>query len=344
MKMKKRIVIFWCISVFLIIGLLGLNTAAAQPLELNFNLFISAQHLRYIHCHKPWIEMLEKESNGKLKITPYFSNSLSPMPEKFNSTVDGIADISEGLVYVNPGRFPMSEMLMLPELGLETATRSAQAWWHLYKTMPAMQKEFAGVKMLFLHTSPKMMIATRNKPIRKIEDLKGLKIWTTGKAPVMTAKALGFTPVAMSPGEIYLALDKGVIDGAFADFEILTSRRIYEVTKYITTNLYMNHTPFYVIMNQGVWDGLPEDIRKVFEKYSGDWAVNFYGEIRDKEEVHAKEIAAEKGMELIELPPDELAKAKAMVKGVKAEYVSELEAKGLPGKKALEEMEKFAVK
>jgi len=85
------------------------------------------------------------------------------MPEKFNSTVAGIADISEGLVYVNPGRFPMSELLMLPELGLKTATRSAQAWWHLYQTMPAMKKEFPGVKMLFLHTSPKMMIATRKK-------------------------------------------------------------------------------------------------------------------------------------------------------------------------------------
>lgn len=342
--MKKRVVIFWCISVFLIIGILGFNTVAAQPQELNFDLFISAQHLRFIHCHKPWIEMLEKESNGKLKITTYFSNSLSPMPEKFNSTVDGIADISEGLVYVNPGRFPMSEMLMLPELGLETATNSANAWWHLYKTMPAMQKEFAGVKMLFLHTSPKMMIATRKKPIRKLDDLKGLKIWTTGKTPVKTAQALGFTPVAMSPGEVYLALDKGVIDGAFADFEILTSRRIYEVTKYITTNLYMNHTPFYVIMNQGVWDGLPGDIRKVFEKFSGDWAVKYYGEIRDKEELHAKDVAVEKGMELIELPPDELAKAKALVEGVKDEYVSELEAKGLPGKKALEEMKKFAVK
>ena len=205
----------------------------------------------------------------------------------------------------------MSEMLMLPELRLETATKSANAWWHLYKTLPAVQKEFPGVKILFLHTSPKMMIAARNKPIRKLDDLKGLKIWTTGKTPVETAKALGFTPVAMSPGEVYLALNKGVIDGAFADFEILTSRRIYEVTRYIPTNLYMNHTPFYRIMNQGVWDDLPEDIRNVFEKFSGDWAVNYCGEIRDKEEVHAKDAAAEKGMELIELPPDELAKAKA---------------------------------
>jgi TRAP-type C4-dicarboxylate transport system substrate-binding protein len=338
--MKKRM-IFGVFALFLIVGLLGVNAASARPLELNFNLFINAQHERYIHCHKPWMEKLEAAAGGKLKIVPYFSNSLSPMPEKFNSTVDGIADISEGLVYVNPGRFPMTDLLLLPALGLETAERAGKAWWHLFKTMPAMQKEYKGVKTLFLHASPQMMIATKNKPVRKIEDLKGLKIWTTGKLPVQTARALGFTPVAMAPGEVYLALDKGVIDGCFADFEILVSRRFYEVTKYITTNLYLNHTPFYVIMNQGVYDGLPGDIKKAFDQYSGDWAVEFYGKVRDKQELHAREVAAEKGMELIQLPPDEVQKAKRLEEPVQAKYAAELESKGLPGKKALEELLSF---
>lgn len=337
--MKKMI--YWTIAVFLIVGLFGLSAASARPMELNFNLFIHAQHERFVYCHKPWLEKVEAAAGGKLKIVPYYSNSLSPMPEKFNSTVDGIADISEGLVFVNPGRFPMSDLLLLPALGLETAERASKAWWHLFKTMPAMQNEYKGVKTLFLHTSPQMMIATKNKPVRNIEDLKGLKIWTTGKLPVQTAKALGFTPVALAPGEVYLALDKGVIDGAFADYEILVSRRFYEVTKYITTNLYLNHTPFYMIMNQGVYDGLPEDIKKAFDKYSGDWAVEYYGKIRDEQELHAKEIAIEKGMELIELSPAEVAKAKSLVEPVKANYAAELESKGMPGNKALGELMNF---
>ncbi|MFH1490107.1 MAG: TRAP transporter substrate-binding protein, partial [Pseudomonadota bacterium] len=295
-----------------------------------------AKHERFVLCHKPWIEMLEKQSKGQIKITPYYSNSLTPPTEKFNSTVDGIADISEGIVFVNSGRFPMSEMLMLPELGLETAEKASKAWWRLYKTMPAFQKEYAGVKMLFLHASPKMMLATKNKEIKKVEDMKGLKVWAPGRTPVKTAKALGMTPVSLAPGEVYLALDKGVIDAAWADFEILVSRRFYEVTKYQVTNLYLNNTPFYVIMNQGVWDRLPKDVKKVFEGLTGDWAVEFYGKVRDEGEKHAMDMAREKGMNLIELPADELAKVKKLLEPVKAEYATELEAKGLPGKKALE--------
>ncbi|MBW1799093.1 MAG: TRAP transporter substrate-binding protein [Deltaproteobacteria bacterium] len=342
MKKQKKVL---CIVGLICAGaFLFSSVALARPLELNFNLFIHAQHERTVHCHMPWIEKLVKESGGKLKITPYYSNSLTPMPEKFDSTVAGIADISEGIVFVNPGRFPMSEMMMLPELGLDTAQNAGNAWWHLYKTMPAMQKEYGGVKMLFLHTSPKMMIATVKKPIRKLADLKGLKIWTTGKTPVKTAKALGFTHVAMAPGEVYLALEKGVIDGCFADFEILVSRRFYEVSKYIVTNLYMNHTPFYMIMNQGVWDGLPADIKKVFEKNTGDWAVDFYGKIRDKQEKHAEEVAKEKGMQFTQVSPAEHAKAKKLVEPVKTNYAAELEAKGLPGKKALAELLNFPKK
>jgi TRAP-type C4-dicarboxylate transport system substrate-binding protein len=337
-KMKKMI--FGTILIFLIVGFFGLNAASARPQEFNFNLFINAKHARFVHCHKPWMEMLAKKSNGQIKITPYFMNSLAPLPEKFNSTVDGIADISEGVVFVNPGRFPMSEMLMLPELGLKTAEKAGKAWWHLYNTMPAMQKEYKGVKMLFLHASPKMMLATKNKEIKTVADMKGLKVWTPGRIPAKTAKALGMTPVALSPGEIYLALDKGVIDGTWADFEINLARRFYEVTKYQVTNLYMNHAPFYLIMNQGLWDGLPMDVKKVFEGLTGDWAVEWYGKVRDEEEHHAHDILKEK-MKLIQLPPSELAKVKKMVEPVKATYAAELEAKGLPGKKALAELLNF---
>jgi len=66
-------------AVFVIIGFGGLSRASAQPVELNFNLSIHARHDSYATCHRPWMEKLEKASAGKLKSTPYFCNSLTPM-------------------------------------------------------------------------------------------------------------------------------------------------------------------------------------------------------------------------------------------------------------------------
>lgn len=342
--MKKQEKVFLALILVCAGAILFSSSAFAQPIELNLNLHISATHTRYVDCHKVWIENIERETGGKVKITPYFSNSLTPLSEKFDATVAGIADISECLTFVNPWRFPLSEMLMLPEMGLITAENAGKAWWHLIKTIPEMRKEFAGVKLLFVQTSPNLMIATRNKPIRRLADLKGQKIVAFGKLPAKSVKALGATPVAMSPGEVYLALDKGVIDGTTADFEINWSRRFYEAAKYVVTNLQIFQSTFFVVMNQGVWDGLPADVKKVFEKYSGDWAVDFYGKTRDIGEVHSKENLRKKGIQFTEVSPAELARAKELVESVKAAYVAEVEAKGLPGKKVLEEFKKFAIK
>jgi TRAP-type C4-dicarboxylate transport system substrate-binding protein len=295
-------------------------------------------------CHKPWIEKIEKETGGKVKITPYYSNSLTPLAEKFDATVAGIADISECPTFVNPWKYPLSEMVMLPELGLVTAENAGKAWWKLVNTIPEMKKEFSGVKLLFVHTSPKLMIATRNKPIRSLADLKGQKIVAFGKLPARSVKALGATPVAMNPGEVYLALQKGVIDGCTSDFEINLSRRFYEATKYIVTNIEVFQSTFFMIMNQGVWDGLPADVKKVFEKYTGDWAVDFYGKTRDIGEEHAKEMLREKGMTFTQISPEESAKAKKLVEPVKEAYAAEVDAKGLPGTKTLAEWKKFAIK
>lgn len=319
-------------------------TALAQSIELSFDLFINAQHTRFVHCHAPWIKMIEERTAGKVKITPYFANSLSPFSEKYDSCAAGTSDISEGLAYVTPGKFPMSEMIILPGLDLRTAERAGKAWWHLYKTMPAMQKEFSRVKILFLHTTPALVIGTRDKPIQKLDDLKGVKMQTSGAIQVKAGKALGWTPVALNPAEIYLALEKGVIDGCTTDFEMLMSRKLNEVIKHVTTNLYLGHAQFYVMMNQSVWDRLPKDVQKVFDEVTGDWAVDFYGKVRDHEEEKNIKAAPEKGVNLVELPKEEVVRAKKNLAPVKEEYAAELESKGLPGKKALAELESIAAR
>jgi len=316
------------------------NIALCKSQELTLDLFINAQHERYTHCHVPWIKMIEERTNGKIKITPYFANSLSPFPEKFNSTKNGLTDMAEGLAYINPGKFPISEMLLLPEMGFQTAENSAKAWWHVYETMPAMKKEYEGTKVLFFHTSPSLWIAT-SKPVKSLEDLKGMKIQATGSLGVKTAEALGFTPVMMTPGEVYLAIDKGVIDGCISDFEMLISRKIYEVAKNMVTNISMGHAQFYMIMNQSVWDGFPDDIKKVFEEVTGEWAVEFYGSTRDKGELESRKKAIELGVQLNEFSDADKAKADELLAPVKDGYAMELEGKGIPGKKALAEFEQF---
>ncbi len=339
MKCKKILILFLVLG-----GIIFLHTfTIAKPIELSLSLIIPPKHLRYIHVIEPWIRMIEQRTKGGVKITPYFSNALAPMTEIFNSTVSGVADISEGIAYATPGRFPLSESVMLPELGLKTSLSCSKALWHLYKTFPEVRNEYAGVKMLWLHVTPGTKIITRKKPVRTLEDLKGLKIRVSGTTAVKIGKALGFTPVSMPMGDLYLALEKGVIDGVVLPTEILISRRLVEVTKYVT-DIDLGHDSFFVIMNQNTWNKLPEEIKKIFDELSGDWAVDFTGNAWDRFDKDAEKQVKAKGIEFISLSPEEVSRWRKLLAPIKDEYAEELEAKKLPGKKILMELLKFAEK
>ena len=315
--------------------------ASAKPLELSLSLVTPPKHLRNINVINPWVKMIEERTGGKVKMTVYYAAALAPPPQTFESTVSGVADISEGLVYATPGRFPLTETVMLPELGLETSLSCSKALWQLYQTVPELQKEWQGVKMLWLHTTPGIKLITRKKPGRSLEDLKGLKIRVSGATAVKMGKALGFTPVSMGIGDLYLGLEKGVIDGVALPSEILVSRRLGEVTKYVT-DIDLGHDAFFVVMNENSWKGLPDDVKKVIEELSGEWAVEFTGKAWDKFDQEAVGKNKASGIEYIELEAAEKAKWKNLLAPVKGEYAAELDAKGLPGKKVLSDIQKMA--
>jgi len=336
MKQRKWVVV----GLLAIVSVMfGSTVAPAAPIELSLSLMIPSRHTRYINVIDPWVKMIEERTKGNVKITVYFANALASSPEMFDSTVSGLADISENVTYVNAGRFPLTEITMLPELATKSALEAGNALWQSYKTIPEVKAEYKGVKVLWLHSSAPMRLIATKKRISSVEDLKNMKVWLSGAAPVKTGKALGMSPVSMSPGDVYLALEKGVIDAAMATNEIAVSRRFVDICKYFN-EIEICHTPFYVIMNQQKWDSLPGDVKKVFDELGGDWAVEFSGKTRDREEKEAADTARQKGVEFVTLSAAENAKVQKLVAPVQEAYAAELQAKGLPGKKMLQEFMK----
>jgi TRAP-type C4-dicarboxylate transport system substrate-binding protein len=289
------------------------------------------------------MKMVEERTKGAVKINPFFNMTLAPAAELFDATVKGLADISESYTFGNPGKFSITEALVLPETGFKTSISCSRAVWHLYKTFAENRAEYKGAKVLWLHTTPAMKLMMKKKAVRSLDDLKGLKIAVSGTTGVKVAKALGFSPVTMPTGDIYVAQDKGVIDGHIRPSELLVSRRHLEVTKY-AIDVDLGHDIFFIAMNPNTFNKLPPDVQKVFEELSGDWAVDFTGKEWDKFEKDAEDEVKTKGIEYITLSPQELAKWKKLLTPIQQEYANDLEAKKLPGKKIFEELKKISTK
>ena len=333
--------------VIIILGaavLLSGGTTYAKTYELSLSLVTPPAHLRNKHVILPWIQMLEERSGGKLKVTPYYANALAPFPEQFDAARKGIADMSEGLVFATPGRFPLTETTMLPNLGLDTSINVCKAFWEVYKKFPKVQAEWTQVRLLWVHSNQPAKLVFRNKEVRTIEGLKGMKISVTGSVTAKVGEALGFTPVAMPMSDVYLALEKGVLDGAVANSELLVSRRFGEVSQYLLDNSDMGSSTFFVVMNKDTWNRLPKDLQKVFDELSGDWGVEFTGKAWDTFKAEAKQKMLAKGYHYINLAPEELAKWNKLVNPVKRQYAESLDAKGLPGTKVLEALEAYTPK
>ena len=339
-------------SAIVLVVLIGLAIAPAfaqsKTVELDLSLFIPKQHLRYQKVWQPWIEKIKKESNGRLIITPYFATALAPMSENLAAVRNGIADIGEVATFTAPGRYLLTEIVMLPQLAggkMLDADKATKILNYLYEKFPDVRNEFKGVKLLSLHAAPVSIISTVSKKINTLEDLKGIRLRTTGAKGSALAKQLGFTAVNLPMGDMYLSLDRGVLDGAFIGAELLVSRKWGEVLKHLVTNAdFGSDAIMFMAMNPDSYDRLPADLKKVIDNNSGAVLSDITGRTWASFETDSLGIAQKTmGLQVNEFPASELQKLVKFTDIIKSDYVEMLNKKGLPGTAVFEAAQKMAI-
>jgi TRAP-type C4-dicarboxylate transport system substrate-binding protein len=207
-----------------------------------------------------------------------------------------------------------------------------------------LQREFDDVYVLYLHTPPAVHINTHSKPIRVMDDFKGMKIRIPTAVMGNLLETLGATPVGMPANDIYQNMSTKVLDGFSMPFEALPPFRLHEVSKYHTEVWISGSAAFAMYMNKAKYAALPPDVRQVLDETTSRL---FYwkqiGASWDKAEVSARQVVAQRN-QIYTLPAEERRRWHEAVKGLDAKWAAELEAKGLPGKALVQEARALAVK
>lgn len=119
-------------------------------------------------------------------------------------------------------------------------------------------QEEAGLKVLGFGEIGFRHITNNVRPIVKPEDLEGIKLRTPGsKTRILSFKMLGASPIKMNMGEIYLALQQGVIDGQENPFGNIRKMSWFEVQKYISKSRHV-YTPITFVMNLERYESLTD--------------------------------------------------------------------------------------
>jgi len=189
-------------------------------------------------------------------------------------------------------------------------------------------KELADVKVLYLHAHGPGLLHSK-KAVNKLEDMKGLKIRSTGFSAKVSS-ALGAVPVAMPQGGTYEALQKGVVEATFSPMEVLKTWKQGEVVKYTVECYSVGYSSgFYIAMNLQKWNSLPKDVQKAFMEVSQKY-INKAGEVWDKGDEEGRKFTLGLGNTIIPQSKKESARWAEAVEPVIGEYVKEATAKGLP--------------
>jgi len=314
---------------------------AQQKIELKLAYFVGDQHAMSQWLIK-WSEGLEKGSGGRIAVKRFPSAQMGPTPGHYDFARTGQADVSWFLHGGTPGRFPLTEIINLPFMAgsAEIGTKVLNDPQLRAKYLDA---EHKGIKVLMLFTHQPGGPHTTKKPIRNLEDFKGLRLRFASPTVRDLVQALGATPVGVPPTEISEQMQKGTIDGAFMDYGgVGIAFKLGGIVKY-STELYAYVTSFGLGMNEDFWAKLPPDLKKlVTDSVTGK--EKEVGQAWDGLDVPGKKAILEGGGEAIQFSAAENAKVRKIGAEVSEAKIKEYESKGLPGRAVYDQMRALAEK
>lgn len=324
MGQKKLLIVIGVVCLGLMIVLLHSEGAYAQEkvIRLKFANYFPTPSKQSKICEE-FIAEVEKRTKGRVKIQYFAGGSLLTAPAIYNGIETGIADIGYSHVFYTAGRMAVTEAAGTP-LGYPSAWVASHVVNDFYDNFKP--KEWDKVKVLWMNGAAPSLVISR-KPVRTLEDLKGLTIRAPGVAGDII-KALGGTPAPTPMMEVYDAIGKGVNDGVYTPYETIKTFRFAEVVKYTTISWQVGNTyPFYVAMNKAKYNKLPADIKGIFERLSGEFSER-YALMWNEIDLVGKKFGAEKGVEYIELSEAQVARWKQAVAPVVDNYIKTMVTKG----------------
>lgn len=284
------------------------GAAHAGPTTLKFSLQNPENSFSTNNGIKKWIEKVEQDSNGTLSIDLYAGETLCKGAQSWSAVRNNITDIAWIPMGMYAGMNPLAEAIFLPSLPFSdpmTITRTAN---DLFEKIPALSKPYSANRIIAIYTSDSNNLVT-SRPVRTLEDLKGLKIRTTAGPFVPMLEALGAVPVVMGNAEVYDALSKKTIDGVLASWETIDGSRFYEVAPYVTTNSPFGFSLFTIAMNRKKFDRLPDEARNALLKNGGmDGALWLAENFSFATRKLAEPLQAKGAVTIYELPAEERAR------------------------------------
>ncbi|RWM25152.1 TRAP transporter substrate-binding protein [Mesorhizobium sp.] len=269
-------------------------------------------------------ELIKQRTNGRYSIEVYHSAQLGEEKDTIEQTQSGVIDLDRVSMGPFNGIVPETAVPSLPYM-----FRSVEHMRHVMDGPIGDQilKAFEAhdlVGLAFYDSGARSFYNTK-KDISSIADLKGMKFRVIqSDVFVDMVNALGANATPMAYGEVYSALQTGVIDGAENNWPSFESAKHYEVAKHYTLDQHQI-VPEVLVMSKASWDKLSPEDQAIVRQAAKDSVVKMR-ELWDAQEKKSRNIVEKAGVKVSEIDRQPLIDA---MKPVYDKYLSTPELKDL---------------
>ncbi|WP_461211567.1 TRAP transporter substrate-binding protein [Desulfocurvus sp. DL9XJH121] len=234
---------------------------AEKTFNLTYSTYFTPKYTLLVEPMQNFAKNVAERTNGNVKIELYLGAQLYKAKEEIPACERGDIDMTSPLDTYSSGIIPAMGIGGLPFLFKDAATIQKalhEGLWDL-----GVKDELLKHNLVLLGAASVGGYQVYSKdPVTKPEDFKG-KLWgVSGSTASKICEAMGGSPTTLSSGELYLALQRGLIDGCTRPLLTGAGRKLDEVVKHLTVaNMYYCNS--FLVINKTVWDTMPKAYQDV---------------------------------------------------------------------------------
>jgi len=328
-----------------ILAALSIMPASAQEVRLKLHHFLPAPATVPAQFLEPWARKVEQDSGGRIKIDLFPSMQLGGKPPALIDQVrDGVVDLVWTLPGYTPGRFPKTEAFELPFMPTN-GENTSKAFWEYYEKH--LQDEYRDYRIIATWVHGPGLLHVKGEGVRKLEDMKGLKLRGPTRVINKLLSTLGAVPVGMPVPAVPEALSKGVIDGTVIPWEVTRTLRVPELVNTHTQfsgDRALYTATFVLAMNRAKYDALPDDLKAVIDANSGLAVSGEAGRVMDAGDPPARQVAIDRNNDIVTLNEKETERWREAAKAVELAWIAEMTARDIDAKALVQDAKDLVAK
>jgi TRAP-type C4-dicarboxylate transport system substrate-binding protein len=314
--------------------LAGFAGRAQADTTLTMNVVMPRASSFFVGVYQPWKEAVERESHGHIKVEMPAA-SLAPLSRQWEMVTSGIADVA-----LTPNDY-IRERVKLPFLAeipflAPNSVAASVAIWRTQEKFFATANEYKGVRLLAIWVNGGNTLQTMRRPVTKLEDFQGLKLWVATPNMKTAIENFGATPVtAQQANSMFEFMSGGIVDGAVTGKGSLISFQLARYTKFITYfpgQLGYNAETFF--MNERKYQSLAPEDRAVIDKVSYETLSRSAAQGFVDQDNLADPLIKENGIATTVASPELIAQLKPKIKFIQDGWFADAKARGIDAQAA----------